>query len=95
MSGTRTDWHRRDRGIYGSCEQTAYNANPPRHKLFLLTWLAIYPLITGIYCLFGSLLEALPLLLRTLLLTGVLVYLMTYFAMPKLKKAFRGWLSKP
>ena len=65
---------------------------PTRYKMFLLTWLAIYPLITVIFLLFGSWLSALPLLVRTFLLTGVLVYLMTYFVMPKLMQMFHGWL---
>jgi antibiotic biosynthesis monooxygenase (ABM) superfamily enzyme len=65
---------------------------PPRYKMFLLTWLAIYPLITGIFLLFGRWLNAFPLLLRTLLLTGLLVYLMTYIVMPKLMQVFHRWL---
>jgi antibiotic biosynthesis monooxygenase (ABM) superfamily enzyme len=65
---------------------------PQRYKMFLLTWLAIYPLITGIYLMFGNWLSALPLLLRTLLLTGLLVYLMTYIVMPKLMKLCHRWL---
>ncbi|WP_016879558.1 hypothetical protein ACF3DV_07785 [Chlorogloeopsis fritschii PCC 9212] len=72
--------------------RTTPHSQPPRYKIFLLTWLAIYPLITGIFLMFGSLLTALPLLLRTLLLTGVLVYLMTYVVMPKLMQVFHGWL---
>ncbi len=66
---------------------------PSRYKLFLLTWLAIYPLITGILFLFGNLLNLLPLPLRTLVLTGVLVYLMTYWLMPMLTKLFQRWLK--
>ncbi|MFM7425847.1 MAG: hypothetical protein ACKO7W_12800 [Elainella sp.] len=69
-------------------------AKPPRYKVFLLTWLAIYPLITGIMLLLGDWLNRLPLLLRTLLLTGLLVYLMTYVVMPKLMKVFDSWLFK-
>ncbi len=65
---------------------------PPRYKVFLLTWLAIYPLITGIFLLFGKQLSLLPLPIRTLLLTGVLVYLMTYIVMPWLMAAFHNWL---
>lgn len=68
---------------------------PPRYKMFLLTWLAIYPLITAIFLVLGDWLNTLPLLLRTLLLTGVLVYLMTYIVMPKLTKLFHHWLFKP
>ncbi len=66
---------------------------PPRYKLFLLTWLAIYPLITFILHFFGKYLILLPLPIRTLLLTGVLVYLMTYWVMPMLMKIFRNWLN--
>ncbi|WP_414585530.1 hypothetical protein [Scytonema sp. PCC 10023] len=70
---------------------TGHN-KPPRYKVFLLTWLAIYPLITGIFLLFGKHLSLLPLPIRTLLLTGVLVYLMTYIVMPRLMALFHNWL---
>jgi antibiotic biosynthesis monooxygenase (ABM) superfamily enzyme len=65
---------------------------PPRYKMFLLTWLGIYPLITGIFWVFGPWLSLLPLVVRTLLLTGLLVYLMTYVVMPILTKMFHAWL---
>ncbi|MEM8830914.1 MAG: hypothetical protein AAGE96_16375 [Cyanobacteria bacterium P01_G01_bin.19] len=68
------------------------NKRPPRYKLFFLTWLAIYPLITIILHFFGEYLNLLPLPIRTLLLTGILVYLMTYWVMPMLMKLFRNWL---
>ncbi len=68
-------------------------ATPQRYKMFLLTWLAIYPLITAILWLFGSFLSLFPLPLRTLILTGALVYLMTYIVMPKLTKLFHRWLN--
>lgn len=66
---------------------------PTRYKLFLLTWLAIYPLITIILHFFSAYLIQLPLPIRTLVLTGVLVYLMTYWVMPILMKLFRNWLK--
>lgn len=69
------------------------NKRPTRYKLFLLTWLAIYPLITIIMYFFGKYLNLLPLAIRTLLLTGVLVYLMTYWVMPMLMRLFRNWLK--
>ncbi len=59
---------------------------PSRHKLFLLTWLAIYPLITIILYCFSKPLNLLPLPILTLILTGVLVYLMTYWVMPMWKR---------
>jgi antibiotic biosynthesis monooxygenase (ABM) superfamily enzyme len=68
------------------------NKRPPRYKLFLLTWLAIYPLITLILYFFKQPLSLLPLPIRTLVLTGALVYLMTYWVMPMLMKLFHSWL---
>ena len=66
---------------------------PPRYKMALLTWLGIFPLITGILGLFGPLfLNGLPLLLRTLILTVVLIALMTYVVMPWLTQLFSRWL---
>ena len=59
-----------------------------KYKMFLLTWIGIYPLITIILHFFGSYLNLLPLPIRTLVLTGVLVYLMTYWIMPRLVKIF-------
>lgn len=39
---------------------------PPRYKLFLLTWLAIYPLTTFILYFFGKSLNLLPLPIQIL-----------------------------
>lgn len=72
---------------------SSVNKRPPRYKLFLLTWLAIYPLITIILHFFNEYLSLLALPIRTLVLTGVLVYLMTYWVMPMLMKLFRDWLK--
>lgn len=66
---------------------------PPRYKMALLTWLGIFPLITGILGLLGPIfLNGLPLGLRTLILTAVLVALMTYVVMPRLSQLFAWWL---
>jgi len=67
-------------------------AKPLRYKTFLLTWFAIYPLINLILFLGNNLLNALPIYLRTLLLTGILVFLMTYVVMPRLNRYFYRWL---
>ena len=65
---------------------------PPRYKMALVTWLAVFPLITAILLLFGPLLSLLPMLLRTLVLTGVMVTLMTYIVMPRMTRLFSFWL---
>lgn len=49
-----------------------------------LTWIAIWPLITGLLLVGEPLLAALPLPLRTLVLTAILVPLMSFVVMPRL-----------
>lgn len=58
----------------------------------IVTWLAVFPLITVILVLFGPLLGLLPMLLRTLVLTAVMVSLMTYVIIPRLTRLFSFWL---
>ncbi len=65
---------------------------PPRYKMAVVTWLAVFPLITAIFVAFEPLLNQLPMLLRTLVLTVVMVTLMTYVVMPRLTRLFSFWL---
>jgi antibiotic biosynthesis monooxygenase (ABM) superfamily enzyme len=65
-----------------------------QHKRAFLVWLAIYPLITLISYLFGDILIKIPLPLRTLVLTGVLVPLMVYLILPWYHRLFHKWLTK-
>ncbi len=72
----------------------AVNLPPPRYKMAMVVWLAIYLLIMGVQLLFGDLLEGLPLMLRTLILTGVTVPLMTFLVMPMFTRVFKNWLYR-
>lgn len=65
---------------------------PPRYKMALITWLAVFPIVSGISVLFGSILNRLPVLVRTLIMTIVLVSLMTYVIMPQMTRIFKRWL---
>lgn len=65
---------------------------PPRYKMTVVSWLALYPAATLIFWLFGPWLAATPLLLRTLLVTAVLMILMSYVLMPFMAKRFAFWL---
>jgi antibiotic biosynthesis monooxygenase (ABM) superfamily enzyme len=65
---------------------------PARHKMAVVTWLAVYPLITAIFLFGGPLLLELPLGLRTLLITALMVPAMTYLIMPGMARLFRRWL---
>ena len=65
---------------------------PPRYKMALITWLAIFPPIVLINALFGALLNQLPSIVRSLVLTIVLVLFMTYVLMPRMTRLFARWL---
>ncbi|MEL6579635.1 MAG: antibiotic biosynthesis monooxygenase [Cyanobacteria bacterium J06621_12] len=65
---------------------------PPRYKMAIVTWLAIFVLIVMINLLFGAFLASLPMLLRSLVLTVGLVGLMTYVVMPQMTRLFSWWL---
>lgn len=61
---------------------------PRRHRQALVTWLAIYPSITLVLWLFQPLgLLQLPLPLRTLVLTALLVPMMVYALVPMISRA--------
>ncbi len=63
---------------------------PQRHRQALLTWIAIYPSVTLISWLFQALgLLELPLPLRTLILTVLLVPTMVYALLPLLSRLCR------
>jgi antibiotic biosynthesis monooxygenase (ABM) superfamily enzyme len=65
---------------------------PPRHKMAVVTWLAVYPLLTTIFFVLGSFLVQLPLPLRTLLMTLIMVPTMFYVVMPGMTRLFVKWL---
>jgi antibiotic biosynthesis monooxygenase (ABM) superfamily enzyme len=60
----------------------------------VITWLAIFPLITIVLALFGSLLTQLPLVMRTFVLTVTLVPVMTYLIVPLYMRLFARWLHR-
>jgi antibiotic biosynthesis monooxygenase (ABM) superfamily enzyme len=67
---------------------------PKKWKMAIVIWLAIYPLITLVFFLFGkqiSQIEILP--LRTLIMTLVLVPTMVFILMPTIMKLLGGWLK--
>jgi uncharacterized protein len=65
---------------------------PPRYKMALVTFLAIYPLILALsYSLF-PVLTPLPTPLRPLIVSAILVPLMTWLVMPRMTRVFWPWL---
>ena len=65
---------------------------PPRYKMAIVTWLAVFPVVAVIFSVFGQWLALLPTLLRTLVFTLVMVTLMTYVIMPRMTRLFSFWL---
>jgi antibiotic biosynthesis monooxygenase (ABM) superfamily enzyme len=67
-------------------------APPPPYKMAFLTWITIFPLITGVVVTTGPLLEGLPLVLRLAITTAAIVPLMTWVVMPRVTRLLRRWL---
>jgi len=65
---------------------------PPAYKMAVLTWAAIFPLITLMVVASAPLIGPLPLVPRLAVTTLVTVSLMTWVVMPRLTRLLRGWL---
>jgi antibiotic biosynthesis monooxygenase (ABM) superfamily enzyme len=65
---------------------------PPRYKMAVVTWIAVFPLATAIFALTQPVLGGLPSVLRTLVFTLIMVTLMTYVVMPRMTRLFSFWL---
>lgn len=69
-------------------------APPPKYKMALLTWIAIFPIIVLVNYLLVPFLEEehLPILIRSLVVTIILIPTMTWLVMPQMTKVFWRWL---
>lgn len=68
---------------------------PKKWKMAVLIWIAIYPLITIVFAVFGKYLMQIEILpLRTLLMTIVLVPIMVFILIPTLQNMLGEWLRK-
>ena len=64
-----------------------------RFRTALLSWAAVWPLITLLLFLGDPLLAGLALPIKTLLVTALLVPLMNFLVMPLLTRRFADWLD--
>lgn len=70
------------------------NQNPPKKwKLLLVSWLFVYPVINILFALLFPIIQDLPQLVKTLILTLILVPLMG-ICIPLLHKKFWSWIIK-
>ena len=65
---------------------------PPRYKMVVVTWLAVFPLATVLFLLLQPLMGGAPTILRTLVFTLIMVTTMTYVVMPRMTRLFSFWL---
>jgi antibiotic biosynthesis monooxygenase (ABM) superfamily enzyme len=66
----------------------------PKWKFAVIVWIAIFPSITLLQLLIGKQLLELPIPLRSLILTVILVPLMVFVLLPILRKFLGSWLNK-
>ena len=66
---------------------------PPRWKMWLVSLVAVYPLVLAFQALVVPRMARLPLPLRALLFPLVLLTLMTFVVMPMVTRALRRWLG--
>lgn len=71
---------------------------PVRWKQFLVTWSAIFPLALGVPLVVTPLLNGLGvppnILSTTLVVTGVVVFMMVYWVMPRYTRLLQKWLFR-
>ena len=65
---------------------------PPRYKMALLTWAAVYGLISLLNRVIAPSLRVFPNWIATLIICGITVTLLTYLVMPQIAKLFKRWL---
>ncbi|KAA0874950.1 antibiotic biosynthesis monooxygenase [Nitrincola tapanii] len=65
---------------------------PAKWKMTFVSWLALYPTVTLIFFLIADLLAPLPLPLRTMIITAIVMVLMSYVLMPRFTRWFAFWL---
>ena len=75
-------------------EAQSKTGKPVKWKLFLLVWVAVYPLILGLSKLLALLQLGFPGWLNTMLISIVLVSLMLFLIMPFINSSFSKWLSQ-
>jgi uncharacterized protein len=68
---------------------------PPRWKMWLVSLLAIYPLVVAFQAALVPKIKGWPLLVRSAALPLTLLTLMTFIVMPVVTRVARPWLSPP
>lgn len=70
------------------------NTQPKKWKSALLIWLFIFPAVTILSLMIFPLLDGFHDIVRTLVMTLILVPIMAYWYIPFMNKQFFNWLRK-
>lgn len=65
---------------------------PPKYKMAVVSWCAIFPIITVLLLTLMPLMAPFPVPLRGAVIAAVAILLMTYLMMPFATRLFKGWL---
>ena len=63
---------------------------PTQHQLALMIWVAVFPTLTVLNLTLGTLLDGIPVVLRTLVLATIAVPIVIYGLMPQLHRVRRA-----
>jgi len=66
---------------------------PPRWKTAIVNWFGFFPTMTTVSWLLSPLISPLPLPLKTLSVTLVVVPTMVWIVLPFVQKVFKNWLN--
>ncbi len=89
---TATDRHQVRTGLetwFALSSRSIAPAVPPRWKMALVSWLALFPQVVILSLLIPS---ALPMVIRIALLTAAPVAMLTWLVMPRLSELLHEWL---
>lgn len=75
-----------------SMPQVNVSVPPKKWKMAILTWMVVYSSVLTLSTLAGVYLQDVPLFIRMLLVSMILVSLMTYVIMPKITSVFAKWI---
>lgn len=68
---------------------------PPRYKQAIVSWLALYPVLTLLVFVLRPFVGELPLPVQTLIMTAILIPLMTWVLVPVMQRLLGSWLRAP
>lgn len=77
-----------------NCKKNA-SPHPPRHRMAVVIWLCIFPLITLLNIVWAPLMTDWPIYARTALITLCAVPLMTWLLVPWMSRRLAFWLNSP